>query len=91
MLRLAGYLFTMFDKRLAIHIAYEMRLRALYGDDVFANAFPVAKDFKEAVAARKPIAYYKPKSAAAKATAAVAIELMERGQAIIATAERSVA
>jgi chromosome partitioning protein len=81
-LRLAGYLFTMFDKRLAIHLAYEIRLRAMYGEDVFANAFPLAKDFKEAVAARQPISHYKPKSAAAKATKAVADELLERGEKI---------
>jgi chromosome partitioning protein len=82
LLRLAGYLFTMFDKRLAIHLAYEIRLRAIYGEDVFANPFPVAKDFKEAVAARQPISHYKPKSAAAKATKAVAEELVQRGEAI---------
>jgi len=81
-LRLAGYLFTMFDKRLAIHLAYEIRLRAMYEEDVFANAFPLAKDFKEAVAARQPISHYKPKSAAAKATKAVADELLERGEMI---------
>jgi chromosome partitioning protein len=93
-LRLAGYLFTMFDKRLAIHLAYESRLRALYGADVFANVFPVAKDFKEAVAARQPISHYKPKTAAAKATKAVADELMERGEVIAAgddSGERRVA
>jgi chromosome partitioning protein len=81
-LRLAGYLFTMFDKRLAIHQAYEVRLRAIYGEDVFRSPFPLAKDFKEAVAARQPISHYKPKSAAAKATKAVADELVERGEAI---------
>jgi chromosome partitioning protein len=90
-LRLAGYLFTMFDKRLAIHLAYETRLRAIYGADVFTNVFPVAKDFKEAVAARQPIGHYKPKAAAAKATKAVADELIERGEAILAAASRRVA
>ena len=83
-LRLAGYLFTMFDRRLAIHLAYETRLRAIYGSDVFEQPFPVAKDFKEAVAARQPISHYKPKSAAAKATALVAAELIRRGEAIVA-------
>jgi chromosome partitioning protein len=90
-LRLAGYLFSMFDKRLAIHLAYEIRLRAIYGADVFASAFPVAKDFKEAVAARQPISHYKPKSAAAKATRAVTDELLARGEAILAAGERRVA
>ena len=44
--------------------------------------FPLAKDFKEAVAARQPISHYKPKSAAAKATEAVADELLERSAAM---------
>jgi len=90
-LRLAGYLFTMFDKRLAIHLAYEARLRALYGADVFTSVFPVAKDFKEAVAARQPISHYKPKTAAAKATKAVADELLERAASIESAGERRVA
>jgi chromosome partitioning protein len=80
-LRLLGYLLTMFDKRLAIHLAYEGHLRALYGPDVFAAPIPLAKDFKEAVAARQPISHYKPKSAAAKATKAVADELLARVEA----------
>ena len=79
-LTLLGYLLTMFDKRLAIHLAYEGHLRALYGAAVFAAAFPLAKDFKEAVAARQSIAQYKPKSAAAKAARAVADELMARAE-----------
>jgi chromosome partitioning protein len=77
-LHLAGYLVTMFDKRLGIHLAYDAMLREMYGPEVFAAAFPLAKDFKEAVAARQPISHYKPKSAAAKAARAVADELLER-------------
>jgi chromosome partitioning protein len=77
-LRLAGYLVTMYDKRLGIHLAYESMLREMYGAEVFAATFPLAKDFKEAVAARQPISHYKPKSAAAKAAKAVADELLER-------------
>jgi chromosome partitioning protein len=77
-LRLAGYLLTMFDKRLTVHLAYEAMLREMYGAEVFAAAFPRAKDFVEAVAARRPISHYKPRSAAAKVTQAVADELLER-------------
>jgi chromosome partitioning protein len=80
-LHLLGYLITMFDKRLAIHLAYETLLRQMYGPDVFAAAFPLAKDFKEAVASRQPISHYKPRSAAAKATRAVADELLARIEA----------
>jgi chromosome partitioning protein len=68
----------MFDKRLTVHVSYEAMLREMYGADVFAASVPRAKDFIEAVAARVPISHYKPKSAAAKSTAAVAVELLER-------------
>lgn len=81
-LRLAGYLLTMYDKRLAIHLAYESRLRSIYGAEVFENPVPMAKDFKEAVASRLPVSHYKPKSAATKATQAVANELLARLEAL---------
>jgi chromosome partitioning protein len=87
-LRLAGYLVTMFDKRLGIHLAYESLLREMYGPEVFAAAFPLAKDFKEAVAARMPISHYKPKSAAAKSAKAVADELRTRVDSPVADARR---
>jgi chromosome partitioning protein len=77
-MRLLGYLITMFNKSLAIHVAYAGNLRALYGDQVFATVVPLAKDYKEAVAARLPVAEYKPRSAAAKAIAALADELLAR-------------
>jgi chromosome partitioning protein len=77
-LRLQGYLLTMFDKRLTVHVSYEALLREMYGDEVFAASVPRAKDFIEAVAARVPISHYKPKSAAAKAIQAVADELVAR-------------
>ena len=83
-LRLAGYLVTMFNKSLGIHAAYDHQLRALYGDQVFKATVPLAKDFKEAVAARRPVASYKPRSAAAKAVQAVADELIERAEASLA-------
>ena len=80
-MRLLGYLITMFNKSLAIHVAYAENLRALYGDQVFQTVVPLAKDFKEAVAGRLPVIEYKPRSAAAKATAALAAELLERAGA----------
>ncbi len=79
-LRLAGYLVTMFNKSLGIHSAYDHQLRALYGDQVFRATVPLAKDFKEAVAARQPVGNYKPRSAAARAIQAVADELIERAE-----------
>ena len=80
-LRLAGYLVTMFNKSLGIHAAYDHQLRTLYGEQVFRTTVPLAKDFKEAVAARQPVGSYKPRSAATKAIKAVADELIERAEA----------
>jgi chromosome partitioning protein len=77
-LRLAGYLITMFNPRLAIHKAYETRLRSGYGSDVFATMVPYAADFKEAIAARKTLQQYKPKGASAKTVRALAEELLAR-------------
>ena len=77
-LRLLGYLITMFNTRLAIHKAYEQRLRAAYGSDVFTVMIPYAADFKEAIAARQTLAQYKPKGASAKTVRALADELLER-------------
>lgn len=75
-LRLGGYLLTMYDKRLAVHQTYEGMLRERYGDLVLRSAIPRAKDFVEAVASRKPVGRYKPKSAAAKAVKALADEIV---------------
>jgi chromosome partitioning protein len=89
-----GFLLTMFDKRLGIHAAYERHLRELYGPAVFAATFPAAKDYKEAVAARRPVGLYKPRSAAARAILAVAEELLGRVEAAAVAAapdERSAA
>ena len=80
-LRLAGYLVTMYNKSLGIHAAYDHQLRTLYGNQVFQTTVPLAKDFKEAVAARQPVGSYKPRSAAARAIKAVADELIERVEA----------
>jgi chromosome partitioning protein len=77
-LRLIGFLLTMYDKRLGIHLAYERLLREIYGTAVFETPFPLAKDFKEAVASRQPVSVYKPRSAAAKAIRAVGEELLRR-------------
>jgi chromosome partitioning protein len=75
---LAGYLFTMVDRRLTVHATYEAMLRTQYGSAVLGAVIPRAKDFVEAVAMRQPVAYYKPRGAAAKAIALVADELRVR-------------
>lgn len=91
-LRLFGFLLTMYDKRLGIHLAYEKLLREIYGPAVFEANFPLAKDFKEAVAARLPVSVYKPRCAASRAILAVGEELLRRVTATGASdAERSAA
>lgn len=77
-LALVGYVATMVNKALSVHVTYESYLRELHGADVFAAVVPLAKDFKEAVTLRKPVVEYKPRSAAAKATAALADEFLAR-------------
>jgi chromosome partitioning protein len=75
---LIGYLVSMFNKTLSVHVTYEGFLRELHGPDVFSTMIPHAKDYKEAVTYRKPIVEYKPKSVAGKATAALAEEFLTR-------------
>ena len=77
-LRLLGYLVTHFNAKLAIHAAYCEQLRAAYGDQVFATTIPIAVDYKLAVTAGKPVGLLKPRSAAAKAITALAVELLAR-------------
>lgn len=79
-LRLLGYLVTMFTRRLGIHFVYERQLRRLYGPQVFSATVPMMKDFKEAIAARKPVSVYRPRSAAAVAISKVANEMLERAE-----------
>ena len=79
--RLLGYLITMAQPRRAIHQLYEEQLRSDYGADVMATRIPAAADFPEAVAHRKPVTHYKPRSAAAKAVRALADEVLARLEA----------
>jgi chromosome partitioning protein len=77
-LRLLGFLLTMFNTRLSLHKLYQNMLLQQYGPLVFQSVVPYATDFKEAIANRKPIAQYKPRSASAKAIKALADELTAR-------------
>jgi len=77
-IQLLGFLLTMYYGRLAIHKLYETLLREQYGKAVFDTVVPYAADFKEAIAQRKPIAHYKPRSASAKAIKMLADELVAR-------------
>ena len=90
-LKLVGYLISMFNKSLGVHVSYEADLRQVYGEDVFASVIPLAKDFKEAVILRQPVGHYRPKSAAAKVVASLADELMKRLDSRVGSDERRVA
>jgi chromosome partitioning protein len=77
-LKLLGYLLTLYNKSLMVHVDYEADLRQAFGADVFAAVVPLATVFKEAVGVRKPIGVYKPRSAGAKAIDGLAGELLDR-------------
>lgn len=76
-LRMLGYLVTL-RQRLAIHEAYEMQLRNLYGAHVFETSFGLSKDVKEAIAERLPIHFLRPRCKAAKDVNAIAEEILRR-------------
>jgi chromosome partitioning protein len=80
-LRLLGILVSQHNPKLAIHAAYVEQLRAAYGEMVLSTTIPVAADYKLAVTSGKPVGLLKPRSAAAKAMAALAVELLERAAA----------
>jgi chromosome partitioning protein len=90
-LQLIGYLITMFNKTLGVHISYEADLRQIYGDDVFTTVIPLATDFKEAVILRQPVGHYKPRSVAAKVIGGLAEELLERLEDRVGAGQRRVA
>jgi chromosome partitioning protein len=77
-LALVGYLVSMMNKALTVHVSYEHQLRTDFGDDVFTAMVPLAKDYKMAVIERKPIVEYKPRSAATTAITTLADEFLAR-------------
>ena len=77
-LRRMGHLVTRYDRRLLIHRSYEERLRKLYGDMVLDVTIPEASAFKVALACRKPVELYSPKSPAAELTRRLGREILAR-------------
>ena len=82
-LRMLGYLVSMYQTRRTVHQLYVARLRAGQGGDVFSTMIPAAVDYVEAITALRPVAFHKPRSAAAKTMRAAAEELLAR----VATAD----
>lgn len=74
----AGYVVSMYQSRRAVHQAYVEHLRSSHGGAVFEAMIPEAVDFVEAIMARKPVTFHKPRGAAARAIRAVAEELWGR-------------
>ncbi len=73
-----GHFITRYDKRLLVHRSYEERLRKLYHEMVLDTVMPEASAFKVALACRKPVQFYSPKSAAAGTMRELVRELRSR-------------
>jgi chromosome partitioning protein len=78
---IAGIVVTMFNSRRAMHKLFAERLRAEY-TDVLDSVIPETTEFPEAIYERKPIHWFKPRSAAARAIDALATEIMTRLNAL---------
>lgn len=77
-LRLLGHLVTRFDRRLIVHQQYQRKLRDLYGGSVFQTVIPEASAFKVALACRKPVAQFSPRSPASRLTSQLSREILDR-------------
>jgi len=86
-LQLLGHVITRHDARLLVHDAYHQKLRALYGDSVFATVVPEASAFKVALACRQPVTYYSPRSKAARATCLLGQEMLGRAKGLMQNRE----
>lgn len=73
-----GVVLTMFQPRLAIHDMFARSMREAYGELVLSSPVPFNVAFKECILARKPLAFWKPKGAPAKAVDGVAGEILAR-------------
>ena len=79
-LELLGHLVTRRDGRLIVHRAYEQKLRQLHGASVLDTVIPEASAFKVSLACRQPVADHSPGSRAARLTARLGDEILERAR-----------
>lgn len=77
-LAMLGVLVNMFGARKSVHVAYSALLVETYGAAVFSTYLPHAIDFPEATMRNTPLSWHKPKGAAAKSIAALAVEVLAR-------------
>ncbi len=77
-LKILGYLITMYDKRRATHRDYAGDLREAFPNAVFEQMVPDSATFTASLVHRKPVSFFRPKSAAALAMKALAEEIIAR-------------
>ena len=77
-LAMLGVVVSMYGARKVVHQTYDELLRSTYGEVVFATRIPHAVDLPEATMNHTPLSWYKPRSAPAKALAALAEEVLQR-------------
>ncbi len=90
-LQVLGYVVSQHDRRLSLHAMYEARLRERYGEEILASVVPKAVAYPEAIAHQLPVSHYDPRSRAAEAMKAVALEVVDRIAAGARKAESEVA
>lgn len=77
-LALLGYVRTMYSKRTALHVAFSAAIEQNFPGLLFENFIPDANPFREAIVARKPMAFFKPRLEAAKAVGRIVDEMEHR-------------
>ena len=75
---LLGYLRTMYSKRTALHIAFSAAIEERFPGLLFENFIPDANPYREAIVARKPVSFFKPRIEASKAVGRIVDELEAR-------------
>jgi chromosome partitioning protein len=77
-LRQLGFVRTLFQKRAAVHVAYSQAIADAYPGMLLENYMPYATQYREAIVARAPVSFYKPRVEAAKAVARIVEEVERR-------------
>ena len=82
-LRLLGLLLTRVSKK-ALHVTYEGKIRASYGEQVFKAVVPDSVTYCESIAFRQPISTYRPKGQPALRIKELAGEFLARIESMTA-------
>lgn len=86
-IRRLGHLLTRADARLQVHQQYEVVLRRKYGNLILNTIFRELSAFKLAVADRRPVEFYDPRSRAAELTRELCREIVDRTDEKLAMTE----